>query len=106
MVPALNAPVLLHLAVHGDGDKLVALGILKLDDLMAAPGKRVAAATLALLPASAVLAQQPGRLLVVDVHGKYGFINPNGRFVIQLLFDFAWGFSGGLAPARVGKGAA
>jgi hypothetical protein len=33
----------------------------------------VPAATLALLLASTVLAQQPGRLLVVDVYGKYGF---------------------------------
>jgi hypothetical protein len=61
------------------------------------------AATLALLLASTAPSQQPGRLLVVDVYGKYGFVNPSDQSVIQPLFDFVWGFSEGLAAAWVSK---
>jgi len=38
----------------------------------------------------------------VDVDGKNGFITRSGQFVIPPLFDFAWGFSEGLASVWVG----
>jgi WG repeat protein len=59
------------------------------------------AAVLALLLASTAPGQQPPRLLVVEVYGKYGFVSPSGQFVIPPLFDFAWGFSEGLASHPV-----
>jgi hypothetical protein len=39
LAPAPSAPAFPHLAVHRDDHKLVALSILKLDDLMAPPGE-------------------------------------------------------------------
>jgi hypothetical protein len=39
LVPSFSASVFRHLTVHRYGHKLVAFGILELDDLMAAPGK-------------------------------------------------------------------
>lgn len=50
LAPALPAPVLLHIAVHRDRHEPVRLEILKLDDLMAAPGKLVPAAPLGTSP--------------------------------------------------------
>src|SRR5437870_5815428 len=65
--------------------------------------RMVPAAVLALPLALTAPAQQPPRLLLMDVYGKYGFISPSVQFVIPPLFDFAWGFSEGLASAWVGK---
>lgn len=50
LVPALFAPVLLCLAVHSDRHKSVGLNILKLDDLMPAPGKLTTTAPLGTSP--------------------------------------------------------
>jgi len=59
---------------------------------------KAATAIIALFTLSTLAAQEPPRLLLVDVYGKYGFISLSGQFVIPPLFDFAWGFSEGLAP--------
>ena len=64
---------------------------------------RAVTTIIAVFVCSTVLAQQPPPLLVVEVNGKYGFVNPRGQFVIPPLFGFAWGFSEGLAPVWVGK---
>jgi hypothetical protein len=64
---------------------------------------KAATAIIALFALSTQAAQEPPRLLVVDVDGKYGFIDRSGQFVIPLLFDFAWGFSEGLASVWLGK---
>src|ERR1700761_2885479 len=55
---------------------------------------------LTLLSATAfALAQNANDRLGVEVNGKWGFINTSGRLVIPADFDFAWGFSEGLASA-------
>src|SRR5207248_6926734 len=41
-------------------------------------------------------------LLLVQVHGKSGYINLQGKMVIAPTFNFAWGFSEGLASVWTG----
>lgn len=41
-------------------------------------------------------------LFLIKQHGKYGYIDSKGQIVIQPQYDFAWGFSEGLASVWIG----
>jgi len=66
--------------------------------------RRQAVALIALcLSFQAGLAQNSRDPLPVQVNDKYAFIDSTGEIVIRTEYDFAWGFTEGLAPAWKGQ---